>query len=58
VDLSGVALLQAEVERFCSELVDLAPAIRLRLVTELRAALDEVTTTALTAGMAAARQEG
>jgi DNA-binding NarL/FixJ family response regulator len=53
-----VALLRAEVERFCSDLVDLAPATRLRMATELRAALDEVTTAALTAGMAAAQQEG
>jgi hypothetical protein len=43
---------------FCDELADLAPAVRLRLVAELRAALDEVTTAALTSGMAAAKQEG
>jgi len=54
----GVAFLRADIERFCGELVDLAPAIRLRLVTELRAALDVVTTAALTSGMAAAEEEG
>jgi tetratricopeptide (TPR) repeat protein len=53
-----VAALRADVERFCSDLVVLAPAIRLGLVTELRAALDEVTTPALTAGMTAAQQQG
>jgi hypothetical protein len=54
----GVSYLRADVERFCDELVDLAPAVRLRLVTELRAALEEVTTAALTASMAAAKEEG
>jgi hypothetical protein len=58
MDPDGVAFLRADVERFCGELVDLPPAIRLRLVTELRAALDAVTTAALTSGMVAARQEG
>jgi hypothetical protein len=58
VDSDAVALLRADVERFCDELVDLPPAVRLRLVAELRAALDEVTTAALTAGMTAAKQEG
>jgi len=46
------------VERFCGELVELGAAVRLRLVTELRAAVDAVTTVALTAGLAAAQQEG
>ncbi len=58
MDADGVAFLRADVERFCGELADLAPAARLRLVAELRAALDEVTTAALTSGMAAAKQEG
>jgi hypothetical protein len=58
MDADGVAVLRADVERFCDELADLAPAVRLRLVAELRAALDEVTTAALTSGMAAAKQEG
>jgi class 3 adenylate cyclase len=54
----AVTFLRADVERFCGELVELPPAVRLELVNELRAALDEVTTAALTAGMAAAKQEG
>jgi hypothetical protein len=54
MDSDGVAFLRADVERFCGELVELPPAIRLRLVTELRAALDAVTTVALTSGMTAA----
>ena len=58
MDSDGVAFLRADVERFCGELVELPPAVRLRLVTELRAALDAVTTAALTAGMTAAQQEG
>jgi hypothetical protein len=58
MDSDWVAFLRADVEWFCGELVALAPAVRLRLVTELRAALDAVTTAALTAGMAAAQQEG
>jgi hypothetical protein len=48
---------RADIERCCDELVDLAPAVRLRLVTELRAALDEVTTAALTSSMTAAKQQ-
>jgi hypothetical protein len=58
MNADGVAFLRADVERFCAELVDLPPAVRLRLVAELRAALDEVITAALTSGMAAAQQEG
>ncbi len=58
MDSNRVAFLRAEVELFCGELADLPPAIRLRLVTELRAAVDAVTTGALTSAMAAARQEG
>lgn len=41
--------------RFCAGLGEPAPAIRLRLVVHLRAALDEVTDAALDAGMAAAK---
>ena len=58
MDSDGVAFLRADVERFCGALADLPPAVRLQLVTELRAALEEVTTAALTAGMASAKQEG
>jgi hypothetical protein len=58
VDSSDVAALRAEVERFCGELVDLAPGTRLGLVAELRVALDEVTAAALTAGMTAAQRQG
>jgi hypothetical protein len=39
VDLNDVAALRADVEWFCGELVDLPPAARLELVTELRLAL-------------------
>jgi hypothetical protein len=53
-----VAFVPADVERFCSELVGLSPAIQLPLVSELRSALDEVTAAALTAGMAAAQGQG
>ncbi len=34
MDSDGVAFLRADVERFCGELVELPPAIRLRLLTE------------------------
>jgi hypothetical protein len=54
----AVTFLRADVERFCGELLELAPAVRLQLVTELRAALDEVTAAALTSGMVAAKEEG
>ncbi|MGA4900120.1 hypothetical protein ACPCAJ_20260 [Streptomyces griseoincarnatus] len=53
-----IGFLTADVARFCAGLDDLAPAIRLRLVVQLRAALAEVTDMALDAGMAAAKAEG
>ncbi|MEU0939368.1 hypothetical protein [Embleya sp. NPDC005971] len=53
-----VGFLKADVARFCAGLDDLAPAIRLRLVVELRQALGEVTDAALDGGMAAAKAEG
>ncbi|MEU4232858.1 hypothetical protein AB0F17_51940 [Nonomuraea sp. NPDC026600] len=54
----GVAFLRADVDRFCREIVDLAPALRLRRLSELRAMLEEVTGAALMAAMADARGEG
>jgi hypothetical protein len=53
-----IGFLKADVARFCAGLDDLAPAIRLRLVVQLRAALAEVTDTALDEGMVAAKAEG
>ncbi|MBT2505875.1 hypothetical protein J7I98_08170 [Streptomyces sp. ISL-98] len=50
--------MKADVARFCTSLEDLAPAIRLRLVVQLRQALGEVTGAALDSGMAAAKAEG
>ncbi|MGH3866508.1 MAG: hypothetical protein ACRDQ4_10295 [Pseudonocardiaceae bacterium] len=54
----GVAFLRADVERFCGEVAGLAPAIRLRALSELRAMLDEVSSAALVEAMASARSEG
>ncbi|MDJ0464236.1 hypothetical protein [Streptomyces sp. H27-C3] len=53
-----IGFLKADVARFCAGLDDLAPAIRLRLVVQLREALGEVTDAALDSGMAAAKAEG
>ncbi|MFZ4250374.1 hypothetical protein ACOZDF_34625 [Streptomyces griseoincarnatus] len=53
-----IGFLKADVERSCAGLDDLAPAIRLRLVVQLRAAVDEVTHAAPDEGMAAAKAEG
>ncbi|MFJ4001042.1 hypothetical protein [Streptomyces parvus] len=53
-----IGFLKADVARFCAGLDELAPAIRLRLLVQLRSALDEVTDTALDEGMAAAKAEG
>ncbi|MCM3885648.1 hypothetical protein [Frankia sp. R82] len=53
-----VAFLRADVERLCAGLAELAPALRLRTLTELRAAVDEVTSPALAAAIAAAQEEG
>jgi len=58
VSSEKVAFLRADVERLCAELAELAPALRLRTLTELRAAVDEVTSPALAAAMAAAQEEG
>ncbi|MCA2230253.1 hypothetical protein [Nonomuraea aurantiaca] len=48
----GVAFVQADVERFCAELVGVAPAIRLARLAELRVMLEDVV------AMAEARDEG
>ncbi|MEU5869182.1 hypothetical protein ABZ815_49010 [Nonomuraea sp. NPDC047529] len=53
-----MAFLRAAVDRFCREVADLAPAVRLRRLAELRAMLDEVTDAALMVAMADARGEG
>jgi len=53
-----IGFLKADVARFCAGLDELAPAIRLRLVVQLRQALDEVTDAALDGGMTAAKAEG
>lgn len=58
MDCDGVAFLRADVERFCGEVVDVAPAVRLRMLAELRAMVDEVTSTALTSAMISAQDEG
>ncbi|GAA3516365.1 hypothetical protein FHR32_008689 [Streptosporangium album] len=57
-DSDGVAFLRSDVERFCGEIADLAPAIRLRQLGELRVMLEAVTAVATTAAMADARAEG
>ncbi|MGW7478019.1 hypothetical protein ACWGH8_05475 [Nonomuraea muscovyensis] len=53
-----MAFLRADVDRFCREIADLAPAVRLRRLAELRAMLEEVTGAALMVAMADARGEG
>ncbi|MEW2545874.1 hypothetical protein AB0910_08870 [Streptomyces sp. NPDC047002] len=53
-----IGFLKADVARFCAGLDELAPAIRLRLLMQLRAALGEVTDMALDEGMASAKAEG
>ncbi|WP_433234904.1 hypothetical protein ACQPYK_24315 [Streptosporangium sp. CA-135522] len=57
-EFEGVAFIRSDVERFCHELVGMAPAIRLRRLCELRAMLDEVVVEASTTAMADARNEG
>jgi alpha-glucuronidase len=54
----GVAFVQADVERFCAELVGVAPAIRLARLAELRVMLEDVVATASAEAMAEARDEG
>ncbi|MFI6317111.1 hypothetical protein ACIBG8_06310 [Nonomuraea sp. NPDC050556] len=56
-DSEGVAFLRSDVARFCGEIVDLAPAVRLARLAELRAMLEEVTAQAMAAAMADARGE-
>lgn len=58
VSSEKVAFLRADVERLCGELAGLAPAVRLRVLAELRVAVDEVTSPALVAAMVAAQEEG
>jgi hypothetical protein len=58
VSLDGVELLRLDVERFCRELVDHPPAVRLRALAGLRGMLDEVTTSAVASAMVSARDEG
>ncbi|MFJ2818481.1 hypothetical protein [Streptomyces sp. NPDC087294] len=53
-----IGFLKADVARFCRGVEELAPAIRLRLLVELRQALGEVTDEALDGAMAAATAEG
>ncbi|MEV8639264.1 hypothetical protein AB0395_47180 [Streptosporangium sp. NPDC051023] len=53
-----MTFLRADVDRFCREIADLAPAVRLRRLAELRAMLEEVTGAALMVAMADARGEG
>jgi len=58
VGSDAVVFLQSDVERFCGELVDLAPAVRLRTLAELRSALDGVVSAAFISAMVSARDEG
>ena len=59
MSLDGAQLLRADVERFCAELVNHPPAVRLRSLAALRAMLDEVTLLAVLAvAMTSAREEG
>ncbi|MFI9598108.1 hypothetical protein [Nonomuraea sp. NPDC052265] len=57
-DSEAVAFLRADVDRFCREIADLAPAVRLRRLAELRTMLEEMTDAALIGAMADARGEG
>ncbi len=57
-DAPRIGFLKADVARLCDGLAELAPAIRLRLVVQLREVLGEVTDAALDEGMAAAKAEG
>ncbi|WP_231618779.1 hypothetical protein [Nonomuraea sp. SBT364] len=53
-----MAFLRSDVARFCGEIADLAPAVRLARLAELKAMLDDVTSQAMAAAMADARSEG
>ncbi|MBX9386934.1 hypothetical protein ACFPZ0_00640 [Streptomonospora nanhaiensis] len=55
---SAAAFIKADIERVCAEFTGLAPAVRLRRIAELRAALDEATAHAQAMAMADARAEG
>ncbi|MEU3306525.1 hypothetical protein ACWGSK_23565 [Nocardiopsis sp. NPDC055551] len=58
MDGDAVAFVKADVERVCAEFADLAPAVRLRKLAELRAALDETLGQAAVSAMSDARSEG
>lgn len=53
-----VGFLCSDVERFCQQLDGLAPALRMRLLTELRSVLVGVLDEAWVEAMAAAADEG
>ncbi|GAB2468434.1 hypothetical protein [Streptomyces incanus] len=53
-----VGFLRSDVERFCRELGGLAPALRMRLLEELRGALVGALDEARVEAMAAASDEG
>lgn len=53
-----MAFVRADVERLCAEVSALAPAARLALLADLRAALGEATDSAMAAAIADARAEG
>ena len=57
-DSEGVAFLRSDVERFSREIAGSAPAVRLRRLAELRVMLEDVTSSAMSAAMADARDEG
>ncbi|MEV4251402.1 hypothetical protein AB0J63_49480 [Streptosporangium canum] len=57
-EFEGVAFVRADVERFCAELVGVAPAIRLARLAELRVVLEDVVAAASAQAMADARDEG
>ncbi|MFD3557586.1 hypothetical protein ACFWWA_36645 [Streptomyces goshikiensis] len=57
-DDARIRFLTADVALFCAETGRLEPEQRLRLVTQLRSFLDEVTGRALKGGMRAARRHG
>ncbi|MCK9871376.1 hypothetical protein MRI28_17320 [Nocardiopsis dassonvillei] len=58
MDGDAVAFVRADVERVCAEFAHLAPAVRLRKLAELRAALDETLDQATATAMGDARAEG
>ncbi|GAB3701408.1 hypothetical protein [Nocardiopsis sp. NPDC006832] len=58
MDGDAVDFVRADVERVCAEFADLAPAVRLRKLAELRAVLDQTLDQATAAAMGDARSEG